>query len=284
VDSILDGLRDNPLPVIIPGESGPAGNLGENYGLLTLTLARLALFRGLYKPRQAFIPWFRALLAVSNGDGKEMYKLSQRREALFRCDCSSSSSEEGLENETEIATAIACSDAAPFTGGTEVVKKVQEGLQRDSRFGDLSMTMSAMCSGWKIRSVERFSGALEGNTSHPILVIGNTADPVTPLASAKRMSKHFPGSVVLTQNSTGHCSPSSPSTCTAKYIREYFRSGTLPEVGTVCQEDYPMFSEPDESLLAGERMGDDEEREFRETVRKLSREFDVPLFGVGGSY
>jgi hypothetical protein len=146
VDSILGGLRDNPLPVVISGESGLADNLGENYGLLTLTLARYALFRGLYKPRQALIPWFRALLAVSNGDGKEMYELSQRREALFRCDCSSSSSRQGgLENEMEITTAIACSDAVPFTGGTETAKKVQEGLQKDSRFGDLSFTMSAMC-------------------------------------------------------------------------------------------------------------------------------------------
>jgi hypothetical protein len=136
VESILDGLRDNPLPVIIPGGSEVAPNeLGENYGLLTHTLARHALFTGLYKPRRDLIPWFRALLAASNRDGREMYEMSQRKEALFRCDCSSSSRERGLESETELTAAIACSDAVPFTGEMEEIRKVQERLQRDSMFG-----------------------------------------------------------------------------------------------------------------------------------------------------
>jgi hypothetical protein len=42
-----------------------------------------------------------------------------------------------------------------------------------------------------------------GNTSFPILFIGNTADTVTPLAGAKKMSKLFPNSVVLTVNTRG---------------------------------------------------------------------------------
>ena len=67
------------------------------------------------------------------------------------------------------------------------------------------------------------------------------------------MSKGYPGSVVLTQNSTGvrirwlfchsldshyvfqHTSISGPSTCTMDYVRAYFENGTLPEEGTVCQ-------------------------------------------------
>ena len=35
--------------------------------------------------------------------------------------------------------------------------------------------------GWKVRPVERFAGPFVGNTSFPILLIGNTADPMTPL-------------------------------------------------------------------------------------------------------
>ncbi|KDR74341.1 hypothetical protein GALMADRAFT_578873 [Galerina marginata CBS 339.88] len=59
-------------------------------------------------------------------------------------------------------------------------------------------------------------------------------DPVTPLWAAKNMSRGFEGSVVLQQNSSGHCSVSAPSVCTQKYVRKYFEDGTLPPPGTVC--------------------------------------------------
>jgi hypothetical protein len=147
VDSILNQLRDNPMPVIISGNGAAQEGEGENYGLLTRSLARQALFLGLYKPRRGLIPWFRALRAVEYGDGREMYDLSQRREFLFRCDCSSSSSrEEGLINEMELEIAIACSDAVPLTWGKEELKKIHEEIAKTSPegFGEFLFT-NVMC-------------------------------------------------------------------------------------------------------------------------------------------
>jgi hypothetical protein len=42
-----------------------------------------------------------------------------------------------------------------------------------------------------------------GNTSFPILFIGNTIDPATPLVGTKKASKLFEKSVVLTINTIG---------------------------------------------------------------------------------
>jgi len=67
------------------------------------------------------------------------------------------------------------------------------------------------------------------------------------------MAKGFPDSVVLTQNSDGHCTLSAPSLCVAKYIRRYFQDGILPAPGTVCEVDYLPFIgsvAPDDEMSA----------------------------------
>ncbi len=65
------------------------------------------------------------------------------------------------------------------------------------------------------------------------------------------MALKFPGSVVLQQNSEGHCCVSSPSLCTAKHVRKYFHTGELPPVGTVCEVDEkPLLGKVEESLYS----------------------------------
>lgn len=78
---------------------------------------------------------------------------------------------------------------------------------------------------------------------HPVLFVGNLADPVTPLASAHRMTNLFgpDNAALLVHNGYGHCSSAQPSLCTAKHIRNYLLDGTLPPPGTVCEPDAPPF-------------------------------------------
>ena len=115
---------------------------------------------------------------------------------------------------------------------------------------------------------------MRGNTSHPLLVIGNTHDTVCPLVkwvylivvleqhrnwsipSAQKIPSLFPATV-LQQDSEGvhlfliaickttdlwqHCSYSNPSVCTGRAVREYFQTGILPSQGTICQPEYKPF-------------------------------------------
>ncbi|KAJ4373082.1 hypothetical protein N0V83_003373 [Neocucurbitaria cava] len=80
-------------------------------------------------------------------------------------------------------------------------------------------------------------GFKQTNTSTPILFINTSADPITPLASAKHMSTYFPGSVVLVQNSPGHSWTAIGSSCVEGHLASYLADATLPKEGTVCETD-----------------------------------------------
>ncbi|KAJ7161715.1 hypothetical protein C8R46DRAFT_1037918 [Mycena filopes] len=75
-----------------------------------------------------------------------------------------------------------------------------------SAFADIWGLWRVHCVGWKVHREGRFQGPVGGNTSFPLLVIGNTADPVTPLVWARKAASRFPSSVLLTQDSPGRSS------------------------------------------------------------------------------
>lgn len=77
-------------------------------------------------------------------------------------------------------------------------------------------------------------------------------DPVTPVRNAHKMAKGFHGAVALTQDSAGHCSASTFSRCTRRYIQQYFQTGELPPEGLVCPADeMPFGPGPDEVGMEG---------------------------------
>ncbi|KAK0436280.1 hypothetical protein EV421DRAFT_1739735 [Armillaria borealis] len=61
------------------------------------------------------------------------------------------------------------------------------------------------------------------------------------LSLPTKTSRAFPGSVVLTQNSSGHTSLAVSSTSTHAYVRSYFQNGILPGNGSVCEVESEMF-------------------------------------------
>ncbi|PIL33846.1 hypothetical protein GSI_03552 [Ganoderma sinense ZZ0214-1] len=97
------------------------------------------------------------------------------------------------------------------------------------------------CTQWPVRPKWRYTGALAGSPAHPILIVQPKFDPAGPLHDALEVRKRYEGTGLLVQNSYGHTTPSAPSACTARYVREYFETGTLPEEGTVCEPDVLPF-------------------------------------------
>ncbi|KAK5219066.1 hypothetical protein LTR99_006552 [Exophiala xenobiotica] len=140
---------------------------------------------------------------------------------------------------------IRCGDVAFRADTLSAFDPFKDAVVPTSKWGGLDFGLDNImqCAPWKMRAKEVYSGSWSDiRTRNPLLIIGNTYDPVTPLISARNNSAAFVGSVVLQHNGYGHCSIAQPSLCSAKYVQAYFNNGTLPAPGTICEVDVPLFS------------------------------------------
>ncbi|KAF9040650.1 TAP-like protein-domain-containing protein [Panaeolus papilionaceus] len=201
--NLFDSVRREPIPVSSP--MGP-------HAVVDIDMLERIVFAALYSPYALFPLLADAFAALAHGDGSILLSIVGLVDPLT---CPAESHTEPVSDAT---AAILCND------GEEIPSDL-ESTQND----------------WPKFPKTNFRGPFNATTSHPLLIIGNTADPVTPLWAAKKMSAGSTDSVVLTQDSPGHCSVSAPSTCTQTYIRKYFVEGTLPEPGTICPTDTPIF-------------------------------------------
>ncbi|KAJ6099007.1 hypothetical protein N7467_000542 [Penicillium canescens] len=177
-------------------------------------------------------------------------------------------------------SAILCSDAEFLTTlSMEEFKIMWDELTADSySLGDYWAQMQLSCVNWKAKPKYPFRGPWGGNTAHPLLIVSNTLDPVTPLHSAQHMAQMFPGSGLLQQESEGHTTIAAPSICIAKAIRNYFQTGALPAAGTLCQADLkPLVGSPDHAATLSESLSPADRKLFKALMAEVER---GPMFPV----
>ncbi|KAF5361618.1 hypothetical protein D9758_007305 [Tetrapyrgos nigripes] len=141
---------------------------------------------------------------------------------------------------SDATVVIFCTDSDPSDADASQFREYMSSI--NSTFAGMgSLPFMIHCAGWKFHPEDRFRGPVGANTSSLLLIIGNTADPITVISGAKKANAAFPGSVLLTQDSPGHTFLTSVSNCTYRHIAAYFANGSLPDEGTVCLPDVPLF-------------------------------------------
>ena len=241
LNKLFQSLKKNP--VIVPS---PLDSINELPSIISYSDVRRLIASSLYRPLVMFPPLAEALAALEAGDGSPFLNLSGRSEGdPFLCDEGRDKPTPELpdvEGSPHATNAIFCSDQGLQNDTVDSFGVyLEKAIETSKSAGATMASMRLGCVGWAVEAKWRFAGPFTGNTSHPILFIANTADNVTPLISAKQNAKGFPGSALLLSNSYGHTSLSTPSRCTAGYIRRYFQDGTLPEGRTVCDPDLVPF-------------------------------------------
>ncbi|KAL0576742.1 hypothetical protein V5O48_005232 [Marasmius crinis-equi] len=210
-------------------------------GLLDYARLRTTLITTLNRPFFYWPTLAVGLAEAERGNGTTIYSVFDG--PTFECDCDPSLHE--FEAHAEAQVAYFCNDGDPVPPGLDEARRHYKEITELSSFGSIWASFRISCNGWSSSIPKaQFRGPIAANTSFPLLVIGATADPATPLASARKVAKNFPGSVVLQQDSPGHPSTSAPSICTFRAVQDYFVNGTLPKEGTVCPMDGSPFDPP----------------------------------------
>ncbi|KAK7008043.1 AB hydrolase-1 domain-containing protein [Favolaschia claudopus] len=207
-----------------------------SHGIIDYSWFRNYIFASLYSPYNAFSGFAQGLAQLTAGNATGVYTANQTPD--FECDCKAEDAGKPFtDNIYESLIATSCGDGAVVSDSISDLRAFYEREATVSSFADIWGLWRIHCSGWKVHRPGRFQGPVGANTSFPLLIIGNTADPVTPIAWAKKAAALFPKSVLLTQDSPGHTSLVAPSSCTHGALRAYFQNGTFPAPNTVCDID-----------------------------------------------
>ncbi|KAJ7127789.1 Alpha/Beta hydrolase protein [Mycena epipterygia] len=238
LDALFAAIEIQPVPVITP----------VSYGVVDYTFLRNSVFHALYSPYDSFVALAQGLADLAMGNATTLYTAEEV--PPFECECNSTTPFH--ENGYEALVAISCGDMAVESDTVSQLQAYYASIQAISSIADMYGNWRVVCSGWKLHREDRFNGPFGApNTSFPLLIIGNTADPVTPIAGAKSTLDAFPGSALLTIDAPGHTSLGAPSTCFYGYLRQYFQNGTLPPQSTVCQPDGVLFPPPANATTEG---------------------------------
>ena len=210
---LITSLGRHPLPAPGHGDRYPV-TVGD---LDTATLFALSV-------TESTGAYYDALVAAHDGNGDQLRSLA-------------------LEFETDVdgaplgdpLWAITCNDAADHPGPVAAGDQARTLAERYPLVGAYAVnyTMGG-CVAWP-RARQPVAGIHPSGTP-PIMVIGNTGDPNTPLIGAKHLAAIFRDATLLTWTGWGHTwlLSGSGDDCMRQAVTTYLSGGGLPPSGTVC--------------------------------------------------
>ncbi|MGW2372835.1 MULTISPECIES: alpha/beta hydrolase [Kitasatospora] len=131
--------------------------------------------------------------------------------------------------------AISCVDARQRYSDQDVERQLPRFRTASPVFGPFTAWSLTGCTGWPV----------PGKTDHPdvsahgaapILVVGTTGDPATPVEGARTMAQQLGAGVgvTVTLHGEGHGGYNTGNPCLKKTVDAYLLDGTVPADGTTC--------------------------------------------------
>ncbi|MDR7254754.1 pimeloyl-ACP methyl ester carboxylesterase [Nocardioides sp. BE266] len=211
IKGLLDSVEDEPLP---------AGDRQLDVG---------NAFYGIVMPLYNRDYWFllsTALASALEGKGSALMQLS---------DFYSSRGTDGSydDNSMEAIYAINCLDDPRSIGFGKVPSELAAFEEASPTFGEVFAWGLTGCRGIEVTSSEKPLD-VRGEGAAPIVVLGTSRDPATPMKWAEALSAQLDSGVLVERDGDGHTAYNSGNDCIDAVVEHYLIEGTVPDDGTTC--------------------------------------------------
>jgi pimeloyl-ACP methyl ester carboxylesterase len=214
-DRVIAGIDAEPLPAEIDGEARTLGP-GE---------ADLGVAQALYFGREGWPTLAEALAVAAQGDGTPLLMLSD-----FYAGRETGGA---YSNEMFAFYAIGCLDGPAPATVDEVQRLADDTATRAPTFGAPSFWLGLPCTYWPVPP-DGVAAPVDAPGTPPIVVIGTTNDPATPLSGAKGLAAQLADGRLLVYEGEGHTAYGGRSDCIDDAVDEYLLTLTAPADGTRC--------------------------------------------------
>ncbi|MFW3171995.1 alpha/beta hydrolase [Geodermatophilus sp. CPCC 206100] len=214
VEDLLARAAAAPIPSARPGETRQA-----TPGVI-MTAVQAALYSTTAWPQLA-----QGLAAAQAGDAQALFSLADTYYGRLQ--------DGSYSNLIDANTAINCADSDPDTEVPEEDIRVlaADWGQRYPLFGAGAAAGLYPCTVWEAERTPLPERDAQG--AAPILVVGNSGDPVTPLPGAVDMAADLASGVLLTWQGQGHTAYPK-NDCVNGAVNAYLIDLTVPAEGTTC--------------------------------------------------
>lgn len=175
--------------------------------------------------RNSWIYLTQALKQAFGGDGSVLLELS---------DVYTSRTQQGYsDNSMEAQYDISCLDDPSSIKPSQVASVLPEFEKASPTFGDVFAWGLTSCADFQAKADEP-APPVGAPGANPIVVIGTTRDPATPLQWAQHLAALLKSGVLVTRNGDGHTGYNTGNSCVNSAVEDYLVDGKVPKNGLSC--------------------------------------------------
>jgi pimeloyl-ACP methyl ester carboxylesterase len=138
-----------------------------------------------------------------------------------------------VDNSLEALYAVNCLDHPDSVPTSKVAGYVPRFDKASPTFGSIFAFGLSSCSTWPVHS-HHTPAPIHAPGAAPIMVVGTTRDPATPLAWAQALVHQLDSAVLVRRNGDGHTGYNTGNTCVDHAVESYLVSGTVPKHQVDC--------------------------------------------------